>query len=200
MYYEFETTVKHVLTVAFAFDFVEWEGYAIIELELFRSLAISVVVIYGLLLILFADVRLATIAQVCVLAAVGTLLGMMPILNVPIDSVSYIQIILSIGVSVDYVVHICVAYIATKMKTTRTDRVVDAMQHTGGAVANGAISTLLGIGTLAFTTSYVFVVFFTMIFTVCIAAIFYSYTLVPILLSLFGPMHDVIKRGSQAIV
>jgi PAS domain S-box-containing protein len=184
---------------AFAFVFIEWEGYKIIELELFRSLAISLVAIYALLLLLFANVSLATIALVCVLASVGTLLGLMPALGLPIDSVSYIQLVLSLGVSVDFTVHALVAYLATKDQTTRRDRTVAALSNTGGAILNGAISSLLGIGVLAFTSSYVFVVFFKMIFTVCLAAIFYTLTLVPLLLSTVGPMGDV-RRLNTGVV
>uniref|UniRef100_A0A7S1VTJ9 SSD domain-containing protein n=1 Tax=Sexangularia sp. CB-2014 TaxID=1486929 RepID=A0A7S1VTJ9_9EUKA len=184
---------------AFAFQFVEWEGYKIIELELFRSLAISVIAIYTLLLLLFANVTLATIGLTCVLASVGTLLGMMPVLGLPIDSVSYIQLVLSLGVSVDFTVHALVAYLATKDQETRRDRTIAAFSSTGGAILNGAVSSLLGIGVLALTSSYVFTVFWKMIFTVCLAAIFYTLTLVPLLLSVVGPMGDL-KRLNSGVV
>ena len=64
------------------------------------------------------------------------------------------------------------------------DRILYAL---GLPIAEGALSTILGVFGLAFAPSYIFITFFKMIFLVIALGALHGVVLLPVLLSLFGP-------------
>lgn len=112
--------------------------------------------------------------------------GYMALWDVNLDSISMINLIMCIGFSVDFTAHICYTYMASKMKTPAA-RVRESLYSLGLPILQGSSSTILGVIALLLAQSYIFLVFFKMIFLVIFFGAMHGLFLLPVLLSLFGP-------------
>lgn len=112
--------------------------------------------------------------------------GYMALWGVNLDTISMVNLIMCIGFSVDFTAHICYAYMSSEA-TRPADRVRESLYALGLPIIQGAISTVLGVSALILAGSYIFMVFFKMIFLVIVFGALHGMILLPVLLSLFGP-------------
>lgn len=112
--------------------------------------------------------------------------GYMALWDVNLDSISMINLIMCIGFSVDFTAHICYTYMSSKKKSPKA-RVREALHSLGLPILQGSTSTILGIIALLLAQSYIFLVFFKMVFLVILFGAMHGLFLLPVLLSLFGP-------------
>lgn len=112
--------------------------------------------------------------------------GYMALWSVNLDSISMINLIMCIGFSVDYTAHICYAYMSSKARRP-ADKVKECLYALGVPIFQGSISTILGMVALLLADSYIFSVFFKMVFLVVFFGAIHGVFLLPVLLSLFGP-------------
>lgn len=110
--------------------------------------------------------------------------GYMALWNVNLDSISMVNLIMCIGFSVDFTAHICYAYMSSKEGNCK-EKTKESLYSLGLPVFQGALSTILGVGALLFVGSYIFLVFFKMIFLVTFFGAMHGIFLLPVLLSLF---------------
>merc|ERR1712039_746419 len=92
------------------------------------------------------------------MGTIADILGCMHMWGVPIDTVSVIQLVIAVGLCVDYAAH--VGHCFMTKEGARGDRVIATLGDVGAAVLNGGISTFLATMLLAFSQSYVFRVLF----------------------------------------
>ncbi|XP_072039271.1 uncharacterized protein [Amphiura filiformis] len=111
--------------------------------------------------------------------------GTLNFMGLTIDTIVSIPLILSIGLAVDYSVH--VAHDFMVQKGSRNDRVKTTLVNMGPAVVNGGLSTLLAFILLALSKSYVFTTFFKIFLLVVVYGLFHGLAVLPALLSLIGP-------------
>lgn len=97
-----------------------------------------------------------------------------------------INLIMCIGFSVDYTAHICYAYMSSQGSTPE-ERVKESLYALGLPIIQGASSTILAVISLVLAGSYIFLVFFKMVFLVVFFGAMHGLFLLPVLLSLFGP-------------
>lgn len=112
--------------------------------------------------------------------------GYMALWDINLDSISMINLIMCIGFSVDFTAHICYAYMASKSKTP-DEKVSECLYSLGLPIVQGSFSTILGVVALLLADSYIFLVFFKMVFMVIFFGAMHGLFLLPVLLSLFGP-------------
>ncbi|XP_026477918.1 patched domain-containing protein 3 [Ctenocephalides felis] len=112
--------------------------------------------------------------------------GYMSLWDVNLDSVSMINLIMCIGFSVDFTAHICYAYMSSKAEDPK-ERVRECLYSLGLPIVQGSFSTILGVLALVLAGSYIFLVFFKMVFLVIFFGAMHGLFLLPVLLSLFGP-------------
>ncbi|PSN48726.1 hypothetical protein C0J52_08794 [Blattella germanica] len=112
--------------------------------------------------------------------------GYMALWGVNLDSISMINLIMCIGFSVDFTAHICYAYMSSNGRTPE-DRVKESLYALGLPIVQGASSTILAVVSLVLAGSYIFLVFFKMVFLVVFFGAMHGLFLLPVLLSLFGP-------------
>ena len=95
------------------------------------------------LMVLLMKTGAACIIFVCVLFIDMNLLVMLYLWGVPLSSVSFSAMIMSIGLSIDYNIHIAHAFLHGKGDTVeaRTRYTLDSM---GGSVLKGGFTTLAG--------------------------------------------------------
>ncbi|KAJ9452710.1 Patched-related protein 9 [Diplonema papillatum] len=172
--------------------FVFWESFDRIIPEVIQNVAIAGSCVLVLVTILVANIFMGLI----VLATIGlvdvSLIGFMPWIGVELNSVSVICIVLAIGLSVDYSVHIAHAYLLANadsdtIASAGDKRAAYALLKMGPAVFNGGFSTLLAVLPLFFADSYVFTVFFRMFFLIIVLGQFFGVIVMPVILSFLGP-------------
>lgn len=112
--------------------------------------------------------------------------GYMSLWDVNLDSISMINLIMCIGFSVDFTAHICYVYMSSKCKLP-SERVREALYSLGLPIVQGSVSTILGVVALVLADSYIFLVFFKMVFLVIFFGAMHGLFLLPVMLSLFGP-------------
>lgn len=110
----------------------------------------------------------------------------MALWDVRLDSISMINLIMCIGFSVDFTAHICYTFMSSPHKDPK-ERVRDSLYSLGLPIVQGSFSTILSVFALILADSYIFLVFFKMVFLVVFFGAMHGLFLLPVLLSLFGP-------------
>ena len=125
-------------------------------------------------------------------------------LGIAIDSVSTINIVLAVGLSIDYSAHVGHCFMH-KGGTDKNARATEALADIGAAVLNGAATTFLAVVVLLFSSSYVFQILSQQFALTVVLGVAHGLILLPVLLSLMGPkafasadMHVNVKAESES--
>ena len=182
-----------VSALAYSYVFLFYEGFTVIKTETIRNLIIAGCCVFLVLLLLLANFLAALYVLAMVAAIDANILGFMYWIGLSFNSVTTICLLLAVGISVDYSVHICHAYLVSH--GTRQERALKALSDLGGSVLNGGITTFLAILPLAFSNSYVFDVFFKMFALIIGFGLFHGLLVLPVILSLIGPASTPFPEG-----
>ncbi|CAM9133803.1 unnamed protein product, partial [Hapterophycus canaliculatus] len=165
--------------------YFDWENFQIIYKELFQGLGLCLAAVFLLTLILLAHPLTAGLVFLMVTFTIVDVLGIMYFWGLAIDTVAVINLVLAVGLSVDYAAHIAHSFM---IKTgTRDERVMQAVSDIGVAVVHGGMSTFLAVVLLSLSASYVFRVLFKQFFATAVMGLGHGLILLPVLLSLVGP-------------
>jgi len=172
----------------FTFDglYFIWEFYSASPRELGQTTILGVVAVtlIAFLLIPHWSAALFVCPFICILYI--DLLGVLQFAGLHVNAVSYISLAMSIGLLVDFLMHVLLRYYESPMDG-REAKVKDTLKTMGSSILVGGISTFLGVIPLAFSTSEVFnTIFVTFIGLVTLGA-GHGLILLPVVLSMFGP-------------
>jgi len=103
----------------------------------------------------------------------GALFIIMYFSHVRIDAAAYLCTTMSIGLSVDYCVHVAHAFehsnnTSSSCQESVTNRLLYALTSVGKSVGKGGVSTFTGIFVLAFSKAAIFRTFFQLLFSTVI--------------------------------
>eukprot|EP00549_Striatella_unipunctata_P000485 CAMPEP_0118715154 /NCGR_PEP_ID=MMETSP0800-20121206/26691_1 /TAXON_ID=210618 ORGANISM="Striatella unipunctata, Strain CCMP2910" /NCGR_SAMPLE_ID=MMETSP0800 /ASSEMBLY_ACC=CAM_ASM_000638 /LENGTH=902 /DNA_ID=CAMNT_0006621239 /DNA_START=79 /DNA_END=2787 /DNA_ORIENTATION=- len=166
--------------------FISIEGFKIIRREFFQNVALALLAVGVIVLFTVASPGAAMIITLVVLSCIIDILGFMYALGVVIDSVSVINLVLAVGLSVDYSAHVGHCFM-TKGGDDKNRRALESLADIGAAVLSGALSTFLAVAILLFSSSYVFEVLSTQFALTVGFGIIHGLVLLPVLLSILGP-------------
>jgi len=181
-----------------AFTFQEqlvfWQQDAFMWSELMNNMAYA-----GSGVLLVCIMMLVHPVAVIVTAGVGVvdlfLFGSMVIGNIRFNAISMVNLVMAVGLSVDYTLHFCHAFLATPASpgvgggAGRVLRVKQTMLTMGSSILKGGGTTLIGTLPLAFSSSTIFRVFFAMLFSTVIYGLAVGLILIPVVLSVL-PLPD----------
>jgi len=171
--------------LVYTYQFLVWETFRIIKKELYMSLGLCLAAVLVITLILIAHPLTAGLVFICVVMTVVDILGCMNMWGLAIDNVSVIQLVIAVGLCVDYAAHVGHNFMTQNGELA--DRVVATLGNVGTAVLNGGVSTFLATMLLGLSKSYVFRVLFQSFFLTVTLGLFHGMVLLPALLSLIGP-------------
>eukprot|EP00927_Polykrikos_kofoidii_P029472 TRINITY_DN2548_c0_g2_i1.p1 TRINITY_DN2548_c0_g2~~TRINITY_DN2548_c0_g2_i1.p1 ORF type:complete len:1153 (-),score=132.17 TRINITY_DN2548_c0_g2_i1:175-3291(-) len=115
------------------------------------------------------------------------IVGMWPFIGFQLDIFTIIFLIMAVGLSVDYTVHLVHAY--NECEGTREERVKKCLSSMGVTVLSGAVTTLLAAVPLFFCQSIFFFQFGIFVFqTIFLSMLLAVFNLPPLLL-VFGPIN-----------
>ncbi|XP_019967738.2 patched domain-containing protein 3 [Paralichthys olivaceus] len=165
--------------------FIYFDQYTVIVDNTTQTLLLAVVVMLIISLVLIPS----PICSLWVAFAIGSVIvgvtGFMALWGVSLDSISMINLIMSIGFSVDFSAHISYSFVSSS-KRDANERATDALAQLGYPILQGAVSTVLGVLTLSFSGSYIFRTFFKVMFLVITFGLIHGLVFIPVFLTLFG--------------
>lgn len=119
------------------------------------------------------------------------LMGALRLANLYVNSVTAVGLIMSIGLVVDYNMHILLTYFEIDNNDasllSRNDRVKKVLTTMGQSILLGGMSTFMGVLPLTFSTSEVFNTFFVTFFGIVFLGAGHGLIFTPVVLSLIGP-------------
>lgn len=186
---------EKALIFPFDFQFMYWEEVGIVGQELWRNLLICAVVIAAVVFFMIPQPRIAAVVMLIILFSIAETVGFCHFWGVTISGVSSIYILICVGLAVDYSAH--VAHMFKESCGSAPERARQAMVRIGPSVFNAIISTGLAVVILAFSKSFVFRVFFKVIFLVLILAGSQGLVFLPAVLSLVGGAKEGEAEGGS---
>lgn len=168
-----------------------WEFYsvAVNELTMNTILGVVSVVVLSTLFMPHWTAFFFVAPLICVLYV--DLLGVLQWAGIAINPVSYIAMVMSIGLLVDFIIHVLLRYY--EIQGDRTTRTKEMLRTMGSSVMLGGISTFLGVLPLAFSTSTIFFTIFITFMGLVTLGIAHGLMLLPVLLSIFGPNSTAVE-------
>lgn len=166
--------------------FITIEGFKIIKREMFLNVGLAILAVGIIVFFTVASPVTSILITLNVAFCIIEILGFMHALGIVIDSVSVINMVLAVGLSVDYSAHVGHCFMV-KGGPDKNARALEALSDIGAAVLNGAISTFLAVAVLLFSSSYVFVVLSSQFALTVALGIVHGLILLPVMLSIFGP-------------
>lgn len=163
--------------------YVFYEQYLTMWGDTFSSIGYCIIgaMIYYLLASGF-NILTTFAVTVNAIMVVLNMMGVMYIWNIPLNAVSCVNLIVSIGISVEFCSHIAYAY-ATSKKQGK-DKVEDAIQTVGATIITGITFTNIPIIVLAFSyTELIEIFFFRMFFSLVILGFLHGMIFFPVFLS-----------------
>jgi predicted RND superfamily exporter protein len=176
------------LPTAFAYSskFITIEGFKIIQRELFQNVGLAIAAVGVIVLLTVPSPMTAILITLNVAFCIIEILGFMFAFGIVIDSVSVINIVLAVGLSVDYSAHVGHCF-QTKGGIDKDRRSLEALADIGAAVLSGAMSTFLAVAVLLFSSSYVFKILSKQFALTIFLGVIHGLVLLPVLLAVFGP-------------
>merc|ERR1719510_1341676 len=140
--------------------------------------------VFVITLLLLANVKICVLVLICVVLTLVDIVGMLHFWDITIDTLSCVNIVLAIGLCVDYSAHIAHAYIVSEGSSI--ERSQSALSMMGPAIINGGITTFLAVVPLIFSASHVFLTFFKVFFLTVTFGLFHGIIFLPVILSWIG--------------
>jgi predicted RND superfamily exporter protein len=180
--------------MVFSPPFVFWEGLAVVYYETIRNIIITLVVVYLVCIIFLADIWAATLCGMMIVLIDVCLLGFLHWFGMHMNVVTSINLLLALGLTVDYSAHLAHAYMHSPGET-KDVRMRSALEKIGVSIFNGGMTTFVSIFALAAATSYVFQVFFKCFVLIIFFGLYFGMVVLPVVFSLVGP--DRVFEGNR---
>jgi Niemann-Pick C1 protein len=188
-------------TFSYAQRYLDFEAYITFDRETAINVILALVAVFFVVIIFTASISITMFILLCVILVDIFLFGILYFWDITLNSVTVINIVIAIGLAVDYSAHIGHAFSKIvppekhedgELLSNREKRVFKArgaLGQMGSSVFHGAASTFLAIVTLSPSKSYVFMMFFKMWFGIIIFGVANGFVLLPVMLSLCGPLN-----------
>ncbi len=175
-----------------------WETDEVIAYELYRNLGLAILCIFFTTIFLLGDLICSLLVLIMVFLSLIDVAGFMHFWGLTIDTVSCVNLIIAIGLCVDYSAHMAHRFLVER-NGSREDRVQMTILNMGPAVMNGGLSTFITFILLANSQSHVFITFFKIFFLVVVFGLFHGLTVLPVILSWIGPPPNIEQKTDESI-
>lgn len=171
-------------TFPYSGAYLFWELFAVFDHETALSLGLACTMVYIVLVIMYGDFITSAIVLMMVGFVDVMILGMLHFWGEALNSVTISNIVIAVGLSVDYNAHLAHAF--KNATGTRNERAIKALDNVGISIIHGAFSTFLAVLVLSLSESYIFVTFFKAFFGIVLFGSMHGLILLPVILSWIG--------------
>lgn len=166
--------------------FTFWEQYIWLRRQIYIAISIALAVSFVVMAVMLFNIWAAALITLVLLMITVEMYGFMGLAGINLSAVPAVTLILSVGVGVEFTVHMCLAFLHTL--GNRNERMQKAIEHVFVPIVDGAISTFLGVVMLA-GSPFQFIVryFFNLLVALILIGTFNGLLFLPVLLSIVGP-------------
>lgn len=173
------------------------------------NVVLALIAVFIVLMIITANFTVTVFILLCVILVDLFLLSLLTFWDITLNSVTVVNNVIAIGLAVDYSAHIGHSFLLCEAPDKdengkelsnhekRVYKARGALGSMGSSVFHGAFSTFLAIVVLAPSKSYIFKSFFRMWFGIIVFGVANGFILLPVLLSLCGPLNT--NKNSQKV-
>ncbi|XP_039645404.1 patched domain-containing protein 3 [Perca fluviatilis] len=163
--------------------FIFYDQHAVVVKSMIKNVGVITAVMLVVSLLLIPN-PLCSLWVTCSIGSVTAgVTGFMALWDISLDSISMIIFTICIGFTVDCSAHVAYAFVSSK-RTSRDDKVVDALSSLGYPILQGALSTILGVSVLARSEFHTFRTFFQIFFLVMFIGVLHGLIFIPVILTL----------------
>lgn len=187
---EFSSRVSDSLKMEvfpYAVFYMFFEQYLSIWRTALINLAIAIGAVFIVCLVITCSFWTSAIILLVLTMIVLDLMGVMAILKIQLNAVSVVNLVMAVGIAVEFCVHITHAFLVSS--GDRNQRMKEALTTMGASVFSGiTLTKLVGVIVLCFSRTEVFVVYyFQMYLALVLLGFLHGLIFLPVLLSIFGP-------------
>lgn len=186
-------------TYSYAQEYLDYELYYVFVNETLLSVGLSIISVFLVVLLVTGSIPVTILVVLAVLLVDLFLLALMHYWDLTFNNVIVVNIVIAIGLAVDYSAHIAHTYLIIKAphdlpdSEKRVYKARKAVSSMGSSVFHGGFSTFLAILALGGAKSYIFVVFFRMWFGIIVFGMANGFLLLPVILSIVGPIGTTLQ-------